>query len=205
MSYDLIRDTKKETRNFLADSSQQNAGVADLRDIVIAPGASISLIYTGELRSFSFGRFDVGYLEDRDDPIGSGSLPQDKVRTINTTAQKLPTIPEKDFYNHDEYGDIRFNPNETCGGPLLLWRSHNTYDRTYSKAIISRQLEDPKKNAVELGNDPTKATSSVSATAQASTANPTLARQVADETIQKQTSFASGLSWDYRIGSVPSI
>jgi hypothetical protein len=205
MSYDLLRGTTKETRNFLIDSAQNNSGIADLRDIIVTPGASISLIYTGTLRSFSFGRFDVGYLEDRNDPIGSGSLPQDKVRTINPDAQKLATIPEKDFYDHDVYGDIRFNPNETCGGPLLLWRSHNSYDRTYSKAIISRQLADPDKNAVDLGKNPAEATASSPTTPQANTANPASARQVAAETIQKQTSFPSGLSWDYRIGSVPSL
>lgn len=67
---------------------------------------------------------------------------------------KLASIPEKDFYNHDVYGDIRFNPNETCGGPVLLWRSHNSYDRTYHKTVIVREVTNPDENASELGTDP---------------------------------------------------
>jgi len=55
------------------------------------------------------------------------------------------------------YGDIRFNPNETCGGPLLLWRSHNTFDKTYHKTIIVRDIPDPDKNASTLSKDPTRA------------------------------------------------
>lgn len=37
MSYSLLRETTKETRNFLADSSQSNAGIADLRGITLTP------------------------------------------------------------------------------------------------------------------------------------------------------------------------
>jgi len=37
MSYSLLRGTTKETRNFLADSSQSNAGIADLRGITLTP------------------------------------------------------------------------------------------------------------------------------------------------------------------------
>lgn len=69
----------------------------------------------------------------------------------------MASIPEKDFYNHDVYGDIRFNPNETCGGPVLLWRSHNTYDRTYHKTIIVREVANPDEKANDLTQDPTNA------------------------------------------------
>lgn len=206
MKYSLVRGTTKETRTFLDDSSQGNSGIADLRDVTLAPGAALDIFYSGTLRSFTFGRFDVGYLEDANDPVGSGSIPADKVRTINETALEIGAIPEQEFYNHDVYGDIRFNPNETCGGPLLLWRSHNTYDRTYSKTIISRELQDPTKNATELGEDPTQILQDTTSTTQASTTVTSLStKQVAAETMQKQTSFPSGLSWDYRIGSVPSV
>lgn len=59
LSYSLVSGGKKETRTFLTDSTQNNAGIADLRDITLAPSASMTLTYTGSLRSFSFGRFDV--------------------------------------------------------------------------------------------------------------------------------------------------
>jgi hypothetical protein len=85
----------------------------------------LSIVYLGSLRSFSFGRFDVGYLEDKNDPTSNNSLLREVIRTIHPIAQTRTTIPEKDFYNHDVYGDIRFNPNETCGGPIMLYRSHN--------------------------------------------------------------------------------
>lgn len=73
---------------------------------------------------------------------------------------KLNSIPENDFYDHDVYGDIRFNPNETCGGPLLLWRSHNAYDRTYHKTVLAREIQNPDKNALELGQNPSDALTS---------------------------------------------
>lgn len=114
-------------------------------------------MYTGTLRSFSFGTFDVGYLEDKDDPISNTSISADKIRTINESALKLQNIPEKDFYNHDVYGDIRFNPNETCGGPTLLWRSHNNYDRTYHKTIIVREVVNPDDSASDLSENPSSA------------------------------------------------
>ncbi|MCB9807453.1 hypothetical protein H6768_06330 [Candidatus Peribacteria bacterium] len=157
MKYDLVFGTKKETRSFLEDSSQSNSGIADIRDILLTPGSSLSIVYTGSLRAFSFGQFDVGYLEDKNDPVSIASIEKDKIKTINASALKLESIPEKDFYNHDVYGDIRFNPNETCGGPLLLWRSHNTFDRTYHKTVIVRDIADPDKQASQLGENPTQA------------------------------------------------
>ncbi len=157
MSYSLVAGSKKETRNFLADSTQSNAGIADLRDVTLAPGSSLTVTYKGTLRSFSFGRFDVGYLEDKDDPTSTSVITKENIRTINSSALALSSIPEKDFYNHDVYGDIRFNPNETCGGPVLLWRSHNEYDRTYHKAILVREVTNPDDSASKLSQDPTSA------------------------------------------------
>ncbi len=90
----------------------------------------------------------MGYLEDKNDPNNNTSIQKDAIKTIDPTASRLSSIPEKDFYGHDVYGDIRFNPNETCGGPLLLWRSHNTYSRTYHKTLIVRDLKDPDKAAL---------------------------------------------------------
>ena len=66
------------------------------------------------LQSFSFGQFDVGYLEDKNDPNTGMNIDAQYIRTIHPVASKLSSIPEKDFYNHDVYGDIRFNPNKTC-------------------------------------------------------------------------------------------
>lgn len=37
LEYDLVRGTTKETRKFITDSSQSNAGIADLRDITLSP------------------------------------------------------------------------------------------------------------------------------------------------------------------------
>lgn len=85
----------------------------------------------------------------------------------------MENIPEKDFYNHDVYGDIRFNPNETCGGPVLLWRSHNTYDRTYHKTIIVRQITNPDEKANELSQDPTTAFENTSSSAVESSSSAT--------------------------------
>jgi len=133
-----------------------------LRGKTLKPGQSIKIVYNGTLRSFSFGHFDVGYLEDKDDPTSADDIPKDKIFSINSIASQLDKIPEKDFYNHDNYGDIRFNPNETCGGPLLLWRSHNAYDRTYHKTVIVRDIQDPDKNATEVTQDPTSVLPSTS-------------------------------------------
>lgn len=81
-------------------------------------------------------------------------VPKDKILTINPAVQNLASIPEKDFYNTDRFGDIRINPNDTCGGPLFLWRSHNSFDRTYQKTLIVRTLEDPDEAAMDLSNNP---------------------------------------------------
>lgn len=86
-----------------------------MTNVSLAPGETITLVYTGTLKSFSFGKFDVGYLEDSQDPTSVNALPKSDIRTINTTAADKESIPESEFYNHDSYGDIRFNPNETCG------------------------------------------------------------------------------------------
>ena len=162
-SYTLISGQTKETHPFIADSTQQNAGIIDLRGKTLKSGQSIQIVYKGSLRSFSFGHFDVGYLEDKNDPTSNNDIPKDKVFSINTTASRLEKIPEKDFYNHDNYGDIRFNPNETCGGPLLLWRSHNTYDRTYTKSVIVRDIQNSDKNATKVTQNPTSSLSETSA------------------------------------------
>lgn len=37
LKYDLVQGAKKETRSFLEDSGQSNSGIADLRDISLAP------------------------------------------------------------------------------------------------------------------------------------------------------------------------
>lgn len=162
--YDLVRREKTETRKFIIDSSLNHSGIADLRNVSISPGETITLVYTGTLKSFSFGKFDVGYLEDTQDPTSTKAIPKSEIRSINTTASEKESLPESEFYNHDSYGDIRFNPNETCGGPILLWRSHNTYDRTYHEALIKREVADPVANAVRLSSDPTSQNSKKSGT-----------------------------------------
>lgn len=113
--YDIVRSTGKETRKFIIDSQENHSGIADMRNVTLSPGETITLVYTGTLKSFSFGKFDVGYLEDSQDPTSANALPNAHIRTINTTASNKESIPESEFYNHDSYGDIRFNPNETCG------------------------------------------------------------------------------------------
>lgn len=112
--YDVVRSTGKETRKFIIDSQESHSGIADLRNISLARGETLTLVYTGTLKSFSFGKFDVGYLEDSQDPTSAKTLPESDIRTINTTASNKSLL-EGEFYNHDSYGDIRFNPNETCG------------------------------------------------------------------------------------------
>lgn len=37
----------------------------------------------------------------------------------------------------------------------MLWRSHNAYDRTYHKAVITRVIPDAEQNALRLSADPT--------------------------------------------------
>lgn len=87
---------------------------------------------------------------------------KDKILTINKDATKLASIPEKDFYNKDMYGDIRINPNRTCGGPLFLWRSHNTFDRTYQKTLIVRDIKNPDETNTDISNDPLNSDSTLS-------------------------------------------
>lgn len=67
---------------------------------------------------------------------------------------QLNGIVENEFYNHDVYGDIRFNPNDTCGGPAILYRSHNTYNRTYHKTSLQRVINNPEKNALDFSANP---------------------------------------------------
>lgn len=110
-----MRNTGKETRKFVIDSQESHSGIADLRNISLPRDESLTLVYTGTLKSFSFGKFDVGYLEDTQDPTSANAIPKAHIRSINTTASGKESIPESEFYNHDSYGDIRFNPNETCG------------------------------------------------------------------------------------------
>ena len=146
MIYDVFFGTTQGVGTFIQNG---DAGIADLRSYSLSPGQSIKIVYRGSLQSFSFGTFDVGYLEDKNDPNLNSTITADQIKTINPKVSSLTSIPEKDFYNHDVFGDIRFNPNETCGGPALLWRSHNTYDRTYHKTLIVRDIADPDAAAVE--------------------------------------------------------
>ncbi len=158
-TYTLRQGGKSSERKFV-DYSE--GGVADLRDITLAPGETIEIIYTAKFSAFSFGTFDVGYLEDKNDPLMNIDVSKEKILTINPEAQKLDTIPEKDFYNAEKYGDIRINPNNTCGGPLFLWRSHNTFDRTYQKTLIVRNIQDPEEVSMDISNDPVESSSDTS-------------------------------------------
>lgn len=155
LSYTGGVDGNKTKKSFMLDATNADTGIIDLRSLKLSPGQTYTLTYQGTMRSFTFGRFDVGYLEDSLDPNTGLTIDKEDIRTIQSEALKRESIPEREFYNHDNYGDIRFNPNETCGGPILLWRSHNTYERTYHKTIIVREVEDPEKNAVEATKDPT--------------------------------------------------
>lgn|GEM_PF-1000795 len=133
-----------------------------MRDVSLAPGEVVEIIYNAKFATFSFGRFNVGRLEDRQDPLINIEVPKDRILTINSDANKLNTIPERDFYGAEKYGDIRINPNNTCGGPLFLWRSHNTFDRTYQKTLIVRNIEDPDKTNMDISNDPLSSDDSLS-------------------------------------------
>lgn len=157
----------------------------DLRDITLAPGETIEIVYSAKFATFSFGTFDVGFLEDKNDPLMNIEVPRDKILTIHPEAKKLQTIPESDFYGAEKYGDIRINPNSTCGGPLFLWRSHNTFDRTYQKTLIVRNIEDPDKTNMDISNDPLSS----------------------DETISSSTaqSIATALSQDSSSASIENI
>jgi hypothetical protein len=101
------------TERALTQTSE--GSIIDLRDVVIAPGETIQLVYTAKMATFSFGSFDVGYLEDAQDPLLNIQVPKDKILTIHPTAKNLDSIPERDFYGVEKYGDIRINPNNTCG------------------------------------------------------------------------------------------
>lgn len=116
---------------------------------------------------------------------------KDKILTIHPEAKNLNTIPEKDFYGPEKYGDIRINPNSTCGGPLFLWRSHNTFDRTYQKTLIVRNIEDPDTSNMDISNDPFIADNSLSSSA-AQDITTALSQDSSDEAIQNiATSYAS--------------
>ena len=110
-TYTLKRAGVSVEKSFETSS---DGGVADLRDITLAPGETVEIIYTAKFASFSFGSFDVGYLEDKNDPLMNVDVAKDKILTINSEAQKLISIPEKDFHSFDRFGDIRINPNDTC-------------------------------------------------------------------------------------------
>lgn len=103
MQYELTRGDSKETRKFILHNTEKHSAIADLRNVSIVPGETITLTYTGTLKTFSFGKFDVGYLEDSQDPTSTQILPKDLIRTINTTASEKESIPESEFYNHDSY------------------------------------------------------------------------------------------------------
>jgi hypothetical protein len=158
-TYTLKRGWSATQRNFI-DSSEW--WIIDLRDITLAPGETIDILYSAKFATFSFGTFDVGHLEDKKDPLMNIQVPRDKILTINNQAKTLDAIPEKDFYGPEKYGDIRINPNSTCGGPLFLWRSHNTFDRTYQKTLIVRNIENPDKANMDISNDPLSSDQSLS-------------------------------------------
>ncbi len=42
----------------------------------------------------------------------------------------------------------------------MLWRSHNSYDRTYHKTVIVREVANPDENASELSQDPSESINS---------------------------------------------
>lgn len=155
-SYTLKQWTRVSERKFVDYSDWW---VADLRDISINPGETIEIVYSAQFSTFSFGTFDVWYLEDKNDPLMNVDVLKEKILTINPSVMGMSMIPEKDFYNTDRFGDIRINPNNTCGGPLFLWRSHNVFDRTYQKTLIVRNIENPDEIAMSISNDPIKSSS----------------------------------------------
>lgn len=172
LEYDFVQNWQTVKKKFISDSQEGSTAIADLRNISVAPNETITIVYLATLRSFSFGKFDVGYLEDSQDPTSTTLIPKTDIRTINPSALEKESIVESEFYNHDNYGDIRFNPNETCGGPVLLWRSHNSYDRTYQKTIIKREIVDADKNALRLSVDPTSSLAGNSATTSTKNSTP---------------------------------
>jgi len=187
-TYTLKRGWSGIERKFIDDSEWW---IIDLRDITLAPGETIEIIYTAKFATFSFGTFDVWFLEDKKDPLMNIEVPKDKILTIHPEAKNLNTIPEKDFYGPEKYGDIRINPNSTCGGPLFLWRSHNTFDRTYQKTLIVRNIEDPDESNMDISNDPFSADNSLSSSA-AQDITTALSQDSSSEAIQNiANSYAS--------------
>jgi hypothetical protein len=150
----------------------------------IAPGETIEIVYSAKFATFSFGTFDVGYLEDKNDPLMNVDVLKEKILTINPEVIKLDAIPEQDFYNTDKYADIRINPNNTCGGPLFLWRSHNVFDRTYQKTLIVRNVENPDDVAMDISNDPVESSSDLTSSSVQSITS-TLSDDNTSETVKK--------------------
>lgn len=151
IQYSLKQWSQIAQKAFL-DSSEW--WIADLRDISIAPWETIEITYTAKFATFSFGNMSVGYLEDKQDPLMNTTITKDRILTIHSDASKLKSIPERDFFWPEKYWDIRINPNNTCGGPLFLWRSHNTFARTYQKTLIVRNIENPDTSTMNISNDP---------------------------------------------------
>lgn len=85
-----------------------------MRDTTLAPNETLEIMYSAKFASFSFGTFDVGYLENKNDPLMNIDVTKNMILSINSSVKNLTQIPEKDFYNSDQYGDIRINPNNTC-------------------------------------------------------------------------------------------
>jgi hypothetical protein len=131
----------------------------------LAPGETIEVVYNAQFATFSFGSFDVGFLEDQNDPIMNIEVPKDKILSLHPEAKNLNTIPEKNFHGAEKYGDIRINPNNTCGGPIFLWRSHNIFDRTYQKTLIVRNIPDPDLENMKISNDPLSSDGNLSSSA----------------------------------------
>lgn len=56
----------------------------------------------------------MGYLEDKNDPNTGFKIPASDIRTLHPKATQLSSINEREFYDQDVFGDIRFNPNNSC-------------------------------------------------------------------------------------------
>jgi hypothetical protein len=152
-TYTLTHSGKTEQISF---TRQGDSIIFDLRGKILDPDQSFLISYWSSLASFSFWKFDVGYLEDKNDPNTGFKIPASDIRTLHPKATQLSSINEREFYDQDVFGDIRFNPNNSCWGPLFLWRSHNSFDRTYHKTFIVRNIQDPTKNAIKVWADPTQ-------------------------------------------------
>ncbi len=86
MEYSVGIGTDQKKKTFILDGTNPDAGIIDLRDVAIAPGQTYALTYEGTMRSFTFGRFDVGFLEDAQDPNQGRIIPKEDIRTINAEA-----------------------------------------------------------------------------------------------------------------------